>query len=314
MNRLEALRVFAVAAEARNFREAALRLAVSPQVVTRVVKELEDALGEPLFHRSTRGVNLTHFGEQLCQRAREAVGGVDALFPSRAHRSAASEHAGVVRIAAPSAIGRSLLMQALAERVAAHPGLVIDMRLSEAIADVVEQQIDVGVRIGLMRDSRFVARPVARVGFHLVAAPDLLARIGRPADLEALLALPSTALIDRNTGRPWPWMFKGGRQALPSQVRFVADDPEAECAAVLAGFGIGQLAGFLALPHLQAGRLVELLPSTAPEPWMLHVYRARRTPVPARVRLVFDTLVETLGDLEQRLGAPVRGRARVAGR
>jgi DNA-binding transcriptional LysR family regulator len=76
-NRLEALRVFFTAADAANFREAAVRLSVSPQVVTRAVRELEEELGEPLFHRSTRGVQLTDFGRQLAQRARAAVGGVD---------------------------------------------------------------------------------------------------------------------------------------------------------------------------------------------------------------------------------------------
>ena len=82
-NRLDALRVFCVAADSRNFRDAAQRLAISPQVVTRVVKVLEDELGEPLFHRSTRGVHLSDFGQQLLPQARDAVQGLDALF----HRS-----------------------------------------------------------------------------------------------------------------------------------------------------------------------------------------------------------------------------------
>lgn len=296
-NRLEALRVLVVAAESRNFREAATRLAVSPQVVTRVVRELEDELGEPLFHRSTRGVQLTDFGTGFAPQARAAVQGVDALFQRRARR-AASELAGTVRIAAPSAIGRARVMEALAAPLAAHPGLRLDLRLSEAIADAVDQQIDVGVRIGpQLRDSRFVARAVARIGFELVASPALLQRVGMPDSQEALWSRPVTALIDRNTGRPWPWLFRGGRQVAPPAPTFVADDPEAECAAVVAGLGIGQLARFLAAPHLAAGRLVRLLPGLAPEPFTLWVYRAQRSPVPARVRLVYDTLARALADL-----------------
>lgn len=296
-NRLEALRVLVVAADSRNFREAAMRLAVSPQVVTRVVRELEEELGEPLFHRSTRGVQLTDYGQGFAPQARAAVAGVDALFQRRARR-AASELAGTVRIAAPSAIGRSLLMQALAGPLAEHPGLRIDLRLSEAIADAVEQQIDVGVRMGpQMRDSRFVARAVARVGFDVVASPALLARVGTPDSQEALWMRPTTALIDRNTGRAWPWLFRGGRQVAAPNPAFVADDPEAECAAVVAGLGIGQLLRFLAAPHLAEGRLVRLLPGLAPEPFTLWVYRAQRAPVPARVRLVYDTLVQALAGL-----------------
>src|SRR6218665_1397326 len=126
-NPLEALRVFCVAAESGNFREAAQRLAVSPQVVTRVVKALEDELGEPLFHRSTRGVQVSAFGERLLEQARSAVAGVDTLSQRRGRR-ALSSHAGTVRVAAPSIIGRPFVLDALAPWVADHPGLVIDLR------------------------------------------------------------------------------------------------------------------------------------------------------------------------------------------
>jgi len=295
-NRLEALRIFCIAAETRNFREAAARLAVSPQVVTRVVKELEDDLGEPLFHRSTRGVQLSSFGEQLVQKARDAVGGVDGLF-HRSDRRTASSHAGVVRIAAPTFIGRQFVMGHLAPLAAQHPGLVIDMRLSEAIADVVDQQIDVGIRIGFMRDSRFVARPVSKVDFVVVGTPALIERVGRPASLEALFTQPTTALVDRNTGRLWPWLFKSGRQMAPSAPAFVTDHAEAECEAVLAGFGFGQLTSFFAESHIRAGRLVPLFGEEAPDPWTLYVYRSQRAPVPARVRLVYDTLIDAMSQM-----------------
>lgn len=296
-NRLEALRILAVAADSRSFREAASRLAVSPQVVTRGVRELEDELGEPLFHRNTRGVRLTDFGRGLAAQARTAVEAVDALFLRRARRAAA-EVEGTVRVAAPSPLGRGTLMRALAAPLAAHPGLRIDLRLSEALADAVQQQIDVGVRIGpQIRDSRFVARPVARIGFEVVASPALLERVGVPASLDALWTRPTTALIDRNTGRPWPWLFRGGRQVPPPSPSLLTDDPEAECAAVLAGLGIGQLPRFLVADALAEGRLQRLLPALAPEPWTLWVYRAQRSPVPARVRLVHQTLVQALADL-----------------
>jgi DNA-binding transcriptional LysR family regulator len=203
----------------------------------------------------------------------------------------------VVRIAAPTFIGRQFVLGHLSALAAEHSGLVIDMRLSEAIADVVDQQIDVGVRIGVMRDSRFVARPVGKVDFAIVGSPALLARVGRPASLEELFTLPTTALVDRNTGRLWPWLLKGGRQMGPSAPAFVTDHAEAECEAVLAGFGFGQLTSFFAEPHIRAGRLVRLFDDQAPDPWTLFVYRSQRAPVPARVRLVFDTLIEAMGDL-----------------
>ncbi|WP_141289774.1 LysR family transcriptional regulator, partial [Ideonella azotifigens] len=109
-NPLEALRVFCCAAQARNFRDAAQQLAVSPQVVTRVVRELEDTLGEPLFHRSTRGVRLTAFGAQLVERARSALAGVEALFPVRGQPGQVNETtSGLVRVTAPRFLGRAPL-------------------------------------------------------------------------------------------------------------------------------------------------------------------------------------------------------------
>ncbi|QNK75253.1 LysR family transcriptional regulator [Variovorax sp. PAMC28562] len=288
-NRLETLRVFCTAADAANFREAAVRLSVSPQVVTRAVRELEEDLGEPLFHRSTRGVRLTEFGSQLAERARTAVGGVDELF-HRTDRRALSQHAGTVRVTAPHVYAR-LIPQALAPLLASYPGLVLDLRLSEQHADVVDQQIDIGVRAGPMRDARFVARSVGRMSLHVVGAPSLIEKVGTPHDLAALSALPLTALIDRSSGRPWPWAFSRKRLVTVSLPAFLTDDIDAECAAVLAGVGFGQLIGPLAEPWLQSGALVAVLAADAPEPWPIQVYRPQRSPVPARVRLVYDALI-----------------------
>ena len=288
-NRLETLRVFCTAADAANFREAAVRLSVSPQVVTRAVRELEEDLGEPLFHRSTRGVRLTEFGSQLAERARTAVGGVDELF-HRTDRRALSQHAGTVRVTAPHVYAR-LIPQALAPLLASYPGLVLDLRLSEQHADVVDQQIDIGVRAGPMRDARFVARSVGRMSLHVVGAPSLIEKVGTPHDLAALSALPLTALIDRSSGRPWPWAFSRKRLVTVSLPAFLTDDIDAECAAVLAGVGFGQLIGPLAEPWLQSGALVAVLVADAPEPWPIQVYRPQRSPVPARVRLVYDALI-----------------------
>jgi DNA-binding transcriptional LysR family regulator len=129
----------------------------------------------------------------------------------------------------------------------------------------------------------------------VVASPELLERIGKPRSLGALQSLPRTVLIDRNTGRHWPWMFSSDRQLPAASPSFVTNDPEAECEAVVAGLGIGQLASYLALPHVRSGELVELLGKEAPTPTSLYVYRARRSPVTSRVRLVYERLLEALG-------------------
>ncbi|CAN5280499.1 LysR family transcriptional regulator [soil metagenome] len=292
-NRLDNLRVFCAAADARNFRDAARQLSVSPQVITRCVRDLEEALGEPLFHRSTRGVQLTSFGERLAGQARAAVADVDALFPQRGSRPT-SDACGIVRLTAPTFIGRQLWRDALAPLAMEHPGLVIDLRLADAIVPVVDEQIDVGVRIGAMRDRRFVARPASKISFSVVAAPALIKRVGAPRTLDELDDKPLTALIDGNTNRVWPWAFKRGRRFLPAAPAFVTNDSDAELDAVLGGVGIGQLASYLIDDHVAAGRLVTLFDDQAPQQWTLYVYRPQRGPVPLRVRLVYDALMQAL--------------------
>lgn len=174
--------------------------------------------------------------------------------------------------------------------------MTLEIRLGERLADVVEEQIDVGVRMGFMRDQRFVARPVAKLGFHVVAASALVHRVGAPASVPDLRHLPVTALEDVNSGRAWAWYFRGGEQFAPTDAAFVTDDPESECDVVLAGVGFGQIPGFLAIPHIRAGRLVSVLDDVAPDPWGIYVYRPQRAPVLSRVRLIYDCLVDVLSD------------------
>ncbi|MDQ7982090.1 LysR family transcriptional regulator [Paraburkholderia sp. SARCC-3016] len=298
MNRFEALRIFCVTAESANFRAAAIRMGVSPQVITRVIRELEAEFGEPLFHRSTRGVRLTDVGEQLASKSAAAIAGIDEIFAHGAAR-APRELAGIVRIAAPTAVGRRVITPGLAPLLASYPGLVVDLRLSEVLADVVDEQIDIGVRIGPMRDSSHVARPVSGASLVIVGSPELVARSGEPKDRAALEKAPLTMLIDRNTGRPWPWLLDGTEPFIPSNPVFITDDPEAECEAVLAGMGFGQLPGHLANPLLHEKRLVEVLETVRPRPTVMYVYRPHRTPVPARVRIIFDALCQLLQDHEE---------------
>jgi DNA-binding transcriptional LysR family regulator len=293
MNRFEALRIFCVAAESANFRAAATRMGVSPQVITRVIRELESELGEPLFHRSTRGVRLTHVGEQLASKSAAAIARVDEIFAHGGAR-APRELAGIVRIAAPTALGRRVITPGLAPLVARHPGLVVDLRLSEVLVDVVDEQIDIGVRIGPMRDSNYVARAVSDASLVIVGSPELVARYGEPENRIALEKAPLTMLIDRNTGRPWPWLLNGVESFVPANPVFITDDPEAECEAVLAGVGFGQLPGHLAAPLLREKRLVPVLEALRPAATVMYVYRPYRTPVPARVRLIFDALCQLL--------------------
>lgn len=292
-NRLEMMRIFCVTAESSSFKEAAARLAISPQAVTRAIKELERMLGEPLFYRNTRHMRITEFGERLAQRARSSIAELDELF--RANDSMPeSDLGGTVRITAPTVIGRRFLLEALSEVRQQYPNITLDLRLSDSITDVIQQQIDIGVRVGFLRDSSFVAKAAAKITFKVVATPELIARTGKPERLEDLAGLPTVALIDNSSGRAWPWFFQDGQQCSPGSHAFITDDAETEFQLVLQGVGFGQIADCLVQPHIEQGRLVPLLQEFTPPPWDIYVYRPRRGPVPARIRIVYDHIVKAI--------------------
>lgn len=298
LNRLEILKIFAAASASPTFREAARRLGVSPQVVTRAVRELEQSLGETLFHRSTRSIQITAFGQSFALKAQAALGAVNGLFDPVVVGS--DEAAGTVRITAPSALGRHYVQPQLTDLMTRHPGLVLDLRLSDTPSAVVVEQIDIGVRAGAIGDNRFVARVIGPLPIWVVGSPALIERMGEPKNLKDLEAMPVTSLIDRTNGRPWPWIFRGERHFLPQSPAFVTDDTEVEIEAACTGIGFSQCTEYLVRPHIDSGRLVRILHRLEPEPWKLHVYRPQRGPVPKRIRLVFDELVTKLPIATQR--------------
>ncbi len=294
-NQLDMLRIFKVVAESANFREASKRLGVSPQSVTRAIKELEELLGEPLFYRSTRNTSITEFGKQMALKSESVIDQMDALF--QLNKSPDTQRVeGSVKITMPNSLGRQYLLPALTEFVKNYPGIQLDLRFSDLIDNVVADQMDIGVRIGFFGENRNVARRAREIKFYIVGTPELIAKCGIPYHVNDLCQMPHIGLIDQNTGRIWPWCFASEPDCLPTAPAFITDDPEAELEAVLAGIGFGQLADFLCAKYIRTGQLVSVLTDQSPEPWGVYVYRPQRGPVAERVRLVFDHLVKTLNN------------------
>ncbi len=294
-NQLEMLRIFKVVSDSANFKEASIRLGISPQSVTRAIKEFEELLGEPLFYRSTRNTTITEFGKQLAQKCTGVIEQVDALFTANQHLNQQGIE-GIVKITMPSAYGRQYLLPALIELSIQFPSIQLDLRFSDLIDNVVAEQMDIGVRVGVLGNSRNVARRVRDVKFYIVGSPALIAKYGVPQQVSDLCKMPYTGLIDQNTGRMWPWYFANEPDCVPSSPVFSTDDPEAELEAVLAGLGFGQLPDCLVTEHLQSGKLVSVLEEQSPSQWGVYVYRPQRGPVAERVRLVFDYLVKVISD------------------
>lgn len=297
-NQLEMLRIFKAVAESSNFKEASIRLGISPQSVTRAIKELEERLGEPLFYRSTRNTTITEFGKQMALKSESVLEQVDTLFHLNAHAQAPQSIAGAVKITMPNTFGRQYLLPALTSFAKDYPNIQLDLRFSDLIDNVVADQMDIGVRIGFFSNNRNVARRVNEIKFHIVGAPSLIAKTGIPKQVNDLCAMPYTGLIDQNTGRMWSWTFADEPDCFPSSPAFITDDIEAELAAVLAGIGYGQLPDFMCEQYIKTGQLVAVLQDQSPAPWGIYVYRPQRGPVAERVRVLFDYLATTISEIK----------------
>lgn len=169
---LDALRIFCVAADSVSFKAAAVRLAISPQQVSRAVQSLEQHTGELLFYRNTRHIQLTQFGQQFAEQAKVQILQLDALLGGQLDRHQWQSR-GLVRLTAPT-IMRPLLTPLLIAFAQRYPEIEVDMRFSDQHAAVVQEQIDIGIRIGVIREPGFIAKQVGQVDLWFVGSPTLI--------------------------------------------------------------------------------------------------------------------------------------------
>lgn len=292
LNRFEALKIFCSAAETLQFKETAQRLAVSAPVVSRVIAELEAHLGEALFQRNTRQVRLTDFGERFLPQALRLLEDSEALF-AHAHSRREEEMAGLVRIALPEWPHNDAILADLLAALAPYPDITLDWRIDSARVNVVEAQIDVGLRLGFPADSRLIVKPLGAVEEKIVIAPALLAKLGAPRDFEELQQhYPLIDVVNPNTGRAWPWMVNDEIQFSPRRSVFLSNDIYACVQAAVNGLGVVQALHSLCAAHLRSGALQELFADVAKTQWPMYLYRPQHNVTPARVKKVFALLAD----------------------
>ena len=255
---LNDLLVFSAVAQAGGFTAAASRLHVAPAKVSLEIARLEAQLGLALFTRTTRKVVLTEAGQALHAQCTPLLAQMQSVLDGL--HSAPERLTGVLRIAAPVDHGTQTLAPALARFAALHPGLHIDLRTSDRLADLVAEGIDVAIRMGWLRDSSLRAVRLGEFSQHVVASSAYLARAGTPhtpADLArhdwvALTLLPT----------PLTWTFAGadgGSATVQVKARIKADSAGALRSLVRNGAGITVLDQFSAEPDLASGQLVRVL-------------------------------------------------------
>ncbi|MFS2053345.1 LysR family transcriptional regulator [Variovorax sp. Varisp41] len=279
---------------------AAGALDVVPSVVTKRLGALEARLGQRLFDRTTRRLSVTAEGEAVCRHAKQLLEGFAALEGELGERQ--NELTGAVRLAATFGFGRRWLGPALAEFQAGHPGLRIELQLTERLPDLGAEGYDGALWLWAVQQrhaSDWVSRRIARNQRVLAAAPSYLARRGTPASVDALAA--HDCLVARENGEIHRqeyalWSLRHGRDGSTARVRvqgpLSSNSGEMVRDWCLAGHGIMLRSLWDIAPQLASGALVRVLPQYAMPDADIHWIAPWRPKTPRRVRLLVDHLAE----------------------
>ena len=290
---LEAWAIFASVVEHRSFSAAADAIGLSKATVSKAITRLEAHLGQSLFHRTSRRLALTEVGKPLAEHAARILG--EARLAEESANDAATAPTGRVRLAAPMSFGISNVAPLLAEFLVAHPGIEIDLHLSDARVDIVAEGFDVALRIAELPDSSLRARRLCSIQAHLVAAPAYLARHGTPTH-PAQLGEHRLFGYSNIVG---PLRFqRAGESDVSVRIQgpLTANSGEAILPALIAGLGISRLPDFIVDAHLASGALVTILEDWAPQPIGLHLLTPPSPLRPARVEALIAFLGARLRD------------------
>jgi DNA-binding transcriptional LysR family regulator len=311
MKALQDLTLFVCTAEAGSLSAAARRLDLTPAAASAALKRLEAELGAPLFVRSTRSLRLTPEGERFLDHARQAL---QLLHDGRDAVAQGGEVVrGLLQLSAPSDLGRHHVLGWLDAFQARHPGLRLRLQLSDRLAGLHREPVDLALRYGTPRDSSLVALPVAPDNRRvLCAAPQYLARAGTPQSPQALAQhnCLSFVLADDLHDR-WRFRRDGRELAVTVQGDRLADDGEVVRRWALAGHGIAYKSALDVADDLAEGRLVALCTDWQTEPAPLVLLCADRRQLRPAVRMLHAWLVERAAALARRAvvpGSAVPGR------
>ncbi|MFC5548546.1 LysR family transcriptional regulator [Massilia aerilata] len=287
-----ALITFVTVTETGSFSTAAQQLGQTPSGVSRTVSRLEKELGMTLMHRTTRRLDLTAEGAWLLERARRVLG---ELEDTEAQAAARRGHpAGLVRVNAATPTLDHLIAPLVADFLDQYPQVSLELTSGETYVDLIEEKVDVAIRIGILPDSSLNARLLGHSRIRVLAAPSYLERHGRPgkvADLAAHRLLGFTSPATLNT---WP-LSDGGHEGWAARPKVTVSSGETLRHLALEGAGIVSLSDFLTKADVAAGRLVPVLEQCA-LPWRQPVWAVfyKQEALAPRVAALVDFLAQRL--------------------
>lgn len=292
MDRFQALQVFTTVAEQGGFASAGRKLSMSPPSITRIISALEDHLGASLFVRTTRSVGLTEAGERFLEDSRGVLAAL-----TEAEEAAVGSHVtprGEIRVTAPVMFGSMFIAPILGQFLDRYEQVTARAMFVDRIVNMIDEGLDVAIRIGDLPDSSLIATRVGIIRFTVFASPAYLEKHGAPAHPNDL---SDHKLIDpAPTGGSPYWTFR--ENAKPFSIRhaprFQINTIDAIRAQVARGWGISRLRSYQIAPLIADGTVVPLLEEFEPPPEPIHVIHQEGRLTSAKVRSFVDFTVERL--------------------
>jgi DNA-binding transcriptional LysR family regulator len=283
MDKLRSMEIFVEVIDSGSFTAAAEHFGLSPVMVGKHIRELEERLGARLLTRTTRRQSLTEIGRQYGERCRQILADIAAAETGAEAMRAAPR--GLLKVSAPVTFGSQLLAPAVADYLAQQAEVSIELVLNDRVVDMVEEGIDVSVRIGDLDDSSLVARPLMPYRMQICASPDYLARAGVPQTPADLTRHQCLDYLHWSRHLRWKLGRRDGEasreQADVPASRFRSNNGQALRMAALRGYGIVMQAEMLLDEDIAAGRLQPLLQDYLSQPRAMHLlYPRDRRPTP----------------------------------
>lgn len=292
MDRLTEMQIYVAVAECEGFAAAARRLGVSPPVATRAVADLEARLGVKLLNRTTRYVRATDAGQRYLEDARRVLAAADEA--DEAAVGINSEPRGHLTVTAPVLFGRIYVMPGIVDYLQRFPATEVSALFVDRVVNLLEEGVDVALRIGELGDSSFKALRVGSVRRVLCASPDYIACNGLPANPEALTNHP--LIVATNLGANIEWRFMRDDKPLTVRVkpRLSVTSNDSAIEAAVRGLGITRVMSYQVAPELESGQLKIVLSEFEPAPVPIHILHREGRYAATKIRSFIDLMAERL--------------------
>jgi DNA-binding transcriptional LysR family regulator len=294
MGRFDEMHTFIRVVETGGISAAALRLGIAKSAVSRRLQELENRLGAQLLRRTTRRVTLTDAGREFYRSSLRILEELDEAEHSL--QSGQRALSGRLRVNAPLALGVRHLLPVIKLLQAQHPQLVFDIDLDDREIDLIQEGVDVLLRVGKLEDSSMVARPLCPIRFLYCAAPDYLASRGEPKQAADLVGHDGIGYNLMPQTQQWGFETAQGREQHLPHIRLSSNNGDLILRAAEEGMGVAELPTFVCHEAVAAGRLKPILSDHPHPPLHLYAIYSSRRHVPQRVRALIDFLAEWLAD------------------